>query len=119
LEARKQGRELAAELGFSTIDRALVATAISELGRNIVQYAGDGQISLSRDERMGVTGIVIIASDHGPGIRDVRGALQEGATHSRMLGLGLPGIKRIMDEFDIQSKPRHGATVTVKKWKPQ
>ena len=117
LEARKHGRELAAELGFSSIDCTLIATAISELARNIVLYAGHGEIRLTRDDRLGSTAIVITASDHGPGIRDVRAALQEGYSTSRGLGLGLPGIKRIMDEFDIQSKPRQGATVTVKKWK--
>jgi serine/threonine-protein kinase RsbT len=117
LEARKRGRELAAELRFSSIDRTLIATAISELARNIVLYAGQGEIHLSRDERLGSTGIVIIASDRGPGIRDMRNALQEGHSASRGLGLGLPGVKRIMDEFDIQSTPRQGTTVTVKKWK--
>jgi serine/threonine-protein kinase RsbT len=117
LEARKQGRELAAELGFSSIDCTLVATAISELARNIVLYAGHGEIQLSRDMRLGATGIAITASDRGPGIRDLRNALQEGYSTSRGLGLGLPGVKRIMDEFDIESKPRRGTTVTVKKWK--
>jgi serine/threonine-protein kinase RsbT len=117
LEARQRGRELAAELGFPSIDCTLVATAISELARNIVLYAGHGEIRLSRDERLGLTGIVITAADRGPGIRDLRSALQEGYSTSRGLGLGLPGVKRIMDEFDIHSKPRQGVTVTVKKWK--
>ena len=117
LEARRKGRELAAALGFSSIDCTLIATAISELARNIVQYAGSGEISLSSDERLGAVGIAITAADRGPGIRDLRSALQEGHATSRGLGLGLPGVKRIMDEFDIRSKPRQGATVTVKKWK--
>lgn len=116
LEARKEGRELALEVGFSSIDCTLIATAISELGRNIVLYAGQGEMRLNRDDRLGSTGIAITASDRGPGIRNLRSAVQEGST-SRGLGLGLPGVKRVMDEFDIQSRPRQGTTVTVKKWK--
>jgi len=117
LEARKLGRELAAKLGFSSIDCTLLATAISELARNIVLYAGEGEIRLGRDEHLGSIGITITACDRGPGIRDLRNALREGYSTSHGLGLGLPGVKRIMDEFDIDSKPRRGTTVTVKKWK--
>ena len=119
LEARREGRELAARLGFSSIDCTLIATAISELSRNIVLYAGQGEICLCREELIASSGIVIVASDHGPGIRDIRTALQDGYSTSRGLGLGLPGIKRIMDEFEVVSKPRQGTTVTVKKWKPR
>jgi serine/threonine-protein kinase RsbT len=116
-EARKQGRELAAKLGFSSIDCTLVATAISELSRNILLYAGEGEIRLSRERRPGSTGITITATDNGPGIRDLKNALQENYSTSRGLGLGLPGVRRIMDEFDIQSNCSQGTTVTVKKWK--
>jgi serine/threonine-protein kinase RsbT len=119
LEARRCGRELAADLGFPAIDRTLVATAISELARNIVLYARVGEIRLARDERLGSTGIIVTAIDSGPGIRDLRSALQDGYTASHALGLGLPGVKRIVDEFDIVSKPRQGTTVTVKKWTPR
>ena len=119
LEARTRGRELSAELGFSSIDCTLIATAISELARNIVLYAQTGEIRLRSDRRIGYTGIVITASDHGPGIRDVRSALQDGFSTSHGLGLGLPGVKRIMDEFEIESKPKQGTVVTVRKWKPQ
>ena len=119
LEARRQGRELAARLGFSSIDCTLIATAISELSRNIVLYAGQGEICLRKEEMIGSSGIVIVASDRGPGIRDIRIALQDGYSTSRGLGLGLPGIKRIVDEFEVVSKPRQGTTVTVKKWKPR
>lgn len=117
LEARKQGRELAGELGFPSIDCTLIATAISELARNIVLYAQEGEVRLRRETNLTASGIVITAADRGPGIRDLRIALQDGYSTSRGLGLGLPGVKRIMDEFDIVSKPRHGTTVTVKKWK--
>ena len=119
LEARKRARELATSLGFPSVDRTLIASAISELGRNIVHHAERGEIRLRSDETLGARGIVIIATDHGPGIRDVRGALQQGMALSPAFGLGLPGVRRIMDEFEIVSKPRQGTTVTVKKWKPQ
>lgn len=119
LEARRRGRELATEIGFAPIDRTLVTTAISELARNIVIYAGQGEIHLAKDERLGSAGIVITAIDSGPGIRDLRNVLQDGHSASHSLGLGLPGIRRIMDNFDIVSKPRQGTTVTVKKWKPR
>ena len=117
LEARRQGRQLAASLGFSSIDCTLIATAISELSRNIVLYAGQGEISLREEHLIGAVGIAITAVDHGPGIGDLRSALQEGYSTSRGLGLGLPGVKRIMDEFEVVSKRRQGTTVTVKKWR--
>lgn len=119
LEARKRGRELAAELKFSAIDRTLITSAISELARNIVRHAEHGEIRVRSDETMGATGIVITATDHGPGIRNVRATLQDGSKPARALGLGLPGVRRIMDEFEIVTGPRQGTMVTVKKWKPQ
>jgi serine/threonine-protein kinase RsbT len=119
LEARRRGRELAAELGFPAIDRTLVTTAISELARNIVLYASQGEIRLARDERLGSAAIIVTAIDSGPGIRDLRSVLQDGYSTSHALGLGLPGVRRIMDDFDIVSKPRQGTTVTVKKWTPR
>jgi serine/threonine-protein kinase RsbT len=123
LEARKLGREIAGEMGFSSMDCTLIATAISELARNIVLYAQQGEIQLcpavqTTSTGLNSNGIVIVAHDQGPGIRDLRSALQDGFSTSRGLGLGLPGVKRIMDDFDIVSKPREGTTVTVKKWKP-
>lgn len=119
LEARRRARELACMLEFPSIDRTLIASTISELGRNIVEHAERGEISVRGDESLGNTAIVITATDRGPGIRDVRGTLQEGSDSTRMLGLGLPGVRRIMDEFEVVSKPRQGTTVTVKKWKSQ
>lgn len=116
------GREIAGEMGFSPMECTLIATAISELARNIVLYARQGEIRLSSAIQTSSTGpnsagIVIVAHDEGPGIRDLRNALQDGFSTSRGLGLGLPGVKRIMDEFDIVSKLTEGTTVTVKKWK--
>lgn len=116
--ARKIGRELARELGFTSGDLALIATAISELARNIVLYAQEGEIVLTTVEGGGRRGIAVTARDQGPGIVDVERALQEGYSTSRSLGLGLPGVKRLMDEFEIRSEVGHGTTVSVRKWKP-
>jgi serine/threonine-protein kinase RsbT len=116
--ARQKGRSLAAELGFSPSDATLIATAISELARNIVSYARRGEIRLRRIQNSVRRGIMVIACDEGPGIRDIAMALQDGFSTSGSLGLGLPGVRRLMDEFDIASKPGRGTKVTVKKWRP-
>lgn len=116
--ARQKGRTLAAELGFSAADATLIATAISELARNIVSYARRGEIQLQRIQNTVRQGIVVIASDQGPGIRDVAQALQDGFSTSGSLGLGLPGVRRLMDDFEIASIPGQGTTVTVRKWRP-
>jgi serine/threonine-protein kinase RsbT len=115
--ARQQGRALAIELGFSTGDATLIATSISELARNIVSYARRGEISLKVVHASSRKGISIIASDSGPGIRDIRQAMRDGFSTSGSLGLGLPGVRRLMDEFEIASEPGRGTVVTVKKWK--
>ena len=115
--ARQRGRTLAAELGFSPADATLIATAISELARNIVSYARKGEIKLQKMENSAHRGIVVIAADEGPGISDIRQALRDGFSTSGSLGLGLPGVRRLMDEFEIASQPGRGTTVTVKKWR--
>lgn len=115
--ARQKGRALAIELGFSTGDATLVATSISELARNIVSYARKGEIQLNVVQGSGRQGIVIIASDDGPGISDIRQAMRDGFSTSGSLGLGLPGVRRLMDEFEIASEPGRGTIVKVKKWK--
>jgi serine/threonine-protein kinase RsbT len=117
LEARRRSRDLAAALGFSPTDCTLVATAVSELARNIVLYAQQGEIRLSPVSTAKSVGIVITALDNGPGIHDLRSAMLDGFSTSRGLGLGLPGVKRIMDEFDILSGPKTGTVVTAKKWR--
>ena len=117
LIARGQGRALAARLGFHSGDLALIATTISELARNILSYAGTGEIAVQPIGDSHKPGILIIARDKGPGISDVRKALQDGYSTSGGLGLGLPGVRRLMDEFDIVSEAGLGTTVTVKKWK--
>lgn len=116
--ARQKGRTLAAELGFSPSDATLIATAISELARNIVTYARKGQIELQRIENTVRDGILVVASDEGPGIRDLRQAMRDGFSTSGSLGLGLPGVRRLMDEFEIVSQSGHGTTVKAKKWRP-
>lgn len=115
--ARQRGRALAAELGFSATDSTLIATAISELARNIVSYARKGEITVNTIHGSSRQGILVIASDDGPGIPDVLQAMRDGFSTSGSLGLGLPGVRRLMDEFHIASQPGRGTTVTVKKWK--
>lgn len=116
--ARQKGRALALELGFSSGDATLIATAISELARNIVSYAGNGQIFLKELQNSTRVGISVTASDNGPGIFNVSQALRDGFSTSGSLGLGLPGVRRLMDEFEIVSKPGQGTEVAVKKWRP-
>lgn len=115
--ARQQGRALAATLGFSAVDCTFIATAISELARNIVSYAGKGEIAVRGIQNSVSMGILIVASDQGPGIQDIRQALRDGFSTSGSLGLGLPGIRRLMDEFFISSQPGQGTRVEVKKWR--
>jgi len=114
--ARQQGRVLAAALNFSGSDLTVIATAISEIARNIVTYAGRGQILARLVERNGRRGIEIVARDHGPGIPDIQLALQDGYSTSGSLGLGLPGAQRLMDELEIQSDNGRGTVVTMRKW---
>jgi serine/threonine-protein kinase RsbT len=114
--ARQKGRLLATRLGFSSSDATIIATAISELARNILLYAREGRIQIQPVERGPRRGLIVVASDHGPGIADVQRALQDGFSTSGRLGLGLPGVKRLMDEFEIESCATNGTTVTVKKW---
>ncbi|HKN47582.1 MAG TPA: anti-sigma regulatory factor [Candidatus Polarisedimenticolia bacterium] len=118
LEARQKGRTLAAELGFTSTGLTMVATAISELARNIVLYARRGEIVLARIDEDGRQGVVVVARDEGPGIPDINLAMQSGYSTSGSLGLGLPGVRRIMDEFSIVSEVGKGTSVTAKKWKP-
>src|SRR5690349_19369731 len=110
ITARQQGRTLAAQLGFSSADQTLIATAISEMARNILVYAKRGEIIL-RCEQESQLGIAIVARDEGPGIPDIERALRDGYSTSGSLGVGLPGTKRIMDEFTIISEVGKGTMV--------
>lgn len=110
-------RQLAAEMGFDDTQQHLIASAASELATNIIRYAGKGKITLRfirRDQR---EGIEIVAQDNGPGIADIDEAMQDNFTTSSGLGLGLPSVRRIMDEFEIESKPGQGACIVTRKWR--
>lgn len=114
--ARREGRTLGAKLGFSSGELTVIATAISELARNIVVYAKTGEILLGIVEREGRKALQVVAKDQGPGIANVERAMTDGYSSAGGLGLGLPGAKRMMDEFEIQSEVGKGTTVTMKKW---
>jgi len=115
--ARQQGRALAEQLGFSGSELTIIATAISEVARNIVEYAKLGEITLSSLVDKDRRGIIIVARDEGPGIPDINKAMQDGYSTSGSLGLGLPGAKRLMDELEISSSVGQGTVVKMKKWK--
>lgn len=116
VSARQKGRELATSIGFSSTDQALLATAISEIARNIVTYAGAGTVTLRIVQDGPRRGVTVIAKDEGPGIPDVELALRDGYSTGKSLGLGLPGARRIMDVFELESSVGAGTTVTMTKW---
>jgi serine/threonine-protein kinase RsbT len=115
--ARQRAREMAGELDLTTTDQTLLATAISEVARNITTYAKRGEVLLSvvRDDG-GRQGIQVIARDDGPGIEDVELALRDGYTSGSGLGLGLPGARRLVDDFNIETAPGQGTKVTLVMW---
>ena len=115
--ARQTGRRVAADLGFSATDSTLIATAISEVARNIVRFAERGEIVISSVSSGGSQGIAIVARDVGPGIPDLEEALRDGYSTYHGLGLGLPGARRLMDEFDVHTEVGSGTTVTMTKWR--
>ena len=111
-------RCLAVEAGFDETNQVLIATAASELATNIVKYAKEGEVILKIIQRDRQLGIEIIARDDGPGIRDIEQVMQDNFSTSKgSLGLGLPSVQRIMDEFKIKSQPGHGTTVSALKWR--
>jgi serine/threonine-protein kinase RsbT len=114
--ARQKGREMAAEVGFSGSDLTIIATAISEIARNILSYAREGEILLAPLEEAGKSGILVVGHDDGPGITNIEQAMRDGYSTGKSLGLGLPGARRLMDEFEIVSAPGKGTTVSMKKW---
>jgi len=114
--ARQLGRNEAKKSGFGTVDQARITTAISELARNIYLYAGKGKIEITRLSENELYGITIIASDNGPGIRDMRKVMEDGYSTSGGLGAGMPGVKRLMDEFKVETEIGKGTTITTTKW---
>lgn len=114
--ARTKARELASQIGFSRTDLTLISAATSEIARNIYIYAGRGVMTFSGMHEGNRHGIVIVGRDNGPGIADIDKAMQDGFSTGQSLGLGLPGARRIMDEFAIVSEVGKGTAVTMKKW---
>lgn len=114
--ARQKIRALVSDLRFSGSELTLIATAISEVARNIVSYAGSGEIVLRVVERGQRRGITVVARDRGPGIPDIERAMEDGFSTARGLGLGLPGSKRLMDEFELVSEVGRGTEITMTKW---
>ncbi len=114
--ARQTGRLLSIQMGLSSAEATIVATAISELARNIVLYAARGEITLRPASRANRIGLTVVARDDGPGIPDVGKAMQDGYSSGGRLGVGLPGVRRLMDDFEICSAVGQGTTVTATKW---
>ncbi|WP_090990318.1 anti-sigma regulatory factor [Bacillus sp. OV322] len=115
--ARQTGRKVSKELDFSLVDQSRITTSISELARNIYKYALPGKIIIEAIKKENKDGIKVIAVDEGPGIPDIKKALEDGYTTSGGLGAGVPGVKRLMDEFEIDSAVGEGTKIIVKKWK--
>jgi len=120
LAARQKGREFAMRLGFTGSDVTVVAAAICEIARNIVDYAQSGEMTFSAiEEKENRKGMLVVARDQGPGIADVNQALRYGCSARKGLGVGLPGAKWLMDEFQIDSEAGNGTTVRMIKWLPR
>jgi anti-sigma regulatory factor (Ser/Thr protein kinase) len=116
--ARQRGREVAAQAGFSATDQTVIATAISEISRNIVKFAERGEVVITAVSAGDRRGVNIVARDVGPGIEDANKAMEDGYSTYHGLGLGLPGAKRLMDSLDLVTVPSEGTTVTMEKWLP-
>jgi len=116
--ARVEGRNLARDMGFDIIDQARIATAISELARNVVLYAYSGEVILNRVEPNGRVGLQMVCIDRGPGIENPQAVVGEPRNGPGELSMGLAGTRRLMDEFEIESEPGVGTTVTACKWLP-
>lgn len=115
--ARQEGRKVAARVGFRSSEQAVIATAISEIARNIVKFATRGEVTVAAVTENERTGVTVVARDAGPGIADIDRAVRDGYSTYGGLGLGLPGARRLMDEFEILSEPGQGTTVTMTKWR--
>jgi serine/threonine-protein kinase RsbT len=116
--ARKAGHHLAQDLGFSLTDVTMIATAISEIARNITSYAGRGEVCVTIADREGRRALVVRAEDDGPGIADIDRAMEDGYTTGRGLGMGLPGARRLMDRLIVESALGRGTVIEMWKWVP-
>jgi serine/threonine-protein kinase RsbT len=116
--ARKAGHQLALDLGFSLTDVTMIATAISEIARNITSYAGRGTVRVSVADRDGRKAVVVRAEDQGPGIADIERAMEDGYSTGRGLGMGLPGARRLMDRLFVDSTLGRGTVIEMWKWVP-
>lgn len=114
--ARRCTRELASQLGLSEVMAEALATAVTEIARNIVVHAWSGEIALGILEQDTRRGVIVTARDAGPGIADLERAMLDGFSTGTGLGYGLPGARRLVDEFEIESKVGVGTMVTLKKW---
>ncbi len=118
VDARKAGHQLALDLGFSLTDVTMIATAISEVARNITSYAGHGAVRVAVADREGRKALIIRAEDEGPGIADIERAMEDGYSTGRGLGLGLPGARRLMDRLIVESELGRGTAIEMWKWVP-
>jgi serine/threonine-protein kinase RsbT len=118
VDARKAGHQLALDLGFSLTDVTMIATAISEVARNITSYAGHGAVRVALADREGRKALIIRAEDEGPGIADIERAMEDGYSTGRGLGLGLPGARRLMDRLIVESELGRGTVIEMWKWVP-
>lgn len=114
--AREYAREMAQEIGFDLIEQTQIGTATSELSRNVHQFASNGKVTITELDHEGIRGIEILVEDRGPGIPDIEQAMADGFSTNNGLGFGLPGARRLMDEFEIDSRMGVGTTVKIKKW---
>jgi serine/threonine-protein kinase RsbT len=114
---RNRVKEISVKIGMSLLNQTKLITAASELVRNMLKYANGGKVQLEIISNNGKTGIRLVFEDQGPGIKDIKQAMQDGFSTGKSLGLGLPGAKRLVNEFDIKSEPGKGTMVTIIRWK--
>lgn len=114
---RNRIKELATKIGMSLVNQTKLITAASELVRNMLRYGGGGTTHLEIISKNSIPGVRLVFADQGPGIKDVTLAMKDGYSTGKSLGLGLPGAKRLVNEFDIKSELGKGTTVTIIRWK--
>lgn len=117
IAAREQSRAMASLIGFSNSHLTMITTALSEVARNIVEHANDGEVTITLITQGHKTGVKVVVSDNGPGIADITAAMRDGFSTGQRLGIGLPGAKRLMDAFEIVSEVGKGTTIVMKKWR--